>query len=43
MNLEIQEMNYISQQFLQYKKDYEDYSAKLNKKKRRFICSKRSK
>jgi hypothetical protein len=40
MNLEIQEMNYISQQFLQYKKDYEDYSAKLNKKKEDLFAQK---
>ena len=33
MNLEIQEMNVINQQFVAYKKEYEDYSAKLNKKK----------
>ena len=33
MNLEIQEMNVISQQFVAYKKEYEDFSAKLNKKK----------
>ena len=33
MNLEIQEMRVINQQFIAYKKDYEDFSAKLNKKK----------
>ena len=33
MNLEIQEMNVINQQFVAYKKDYEDFSAKLNKRK----------
>lgn len=33
MNLEIQEMSVINQQFVAYKKDYEDFSAKLNKKK----------
>lgn len=33
MNLEIQEMSVINQQFIAYKKDYEDFSAKLNKKK----------
>ena len=40
MNLEIQEMNFISQQFLQYKKDYEDFSAKLNKKKEELFVQK---
>jgi hypothetical protein len=33
MNLEIQEMNVINQQFAAYKKEYEDYSAKLLKRK----------
>jgi len=33
MNLEIQEMSVINQQYEAYKKDYEDFSAKLNKKK----------
>ena len=33
MNLEIQEMSVINQQFVAYKKDYEDFSAKLNKRK----------
>ena len=33
MNLEVQEMNVINQQFIIYKKEYEDFSAKLNKRK----------
>ena len=40
MNLEIQEMNVINQQFLIYKKDYEDFSAKLNKKKEELFVQK---
>ena len=40
MNLEIQEMNNISIEFVQYKKEYEDFSAKLNKKKEELFAQK---
>ena len=40
MNLEIQEMNLISQQFLVYKKEYEDFSSKLLKKKEELFAQK---
>ena len=40
MNLEYQEMNLISQQFLVYKKEYEDFSAKLTKKKEDLFAQK---
>ena len=33
INLEIQEMSSLNQNFLSYKKHYEDYSTKINKKK----------
>ena len=33
MNLELQEMNNIHKQYLTYKKEYEDFSGKVNKKK----------
>ena len=40
MNLEIQEMSVINQQFVAYKKEYEDFSAKLNKKKEDLFAQK---
>jgi hypothetical protein len=40
MNLEIQEMNVIHEQFMAYKKDYEDFSAKLNKRKEELFVQK---
>ena len=40
MNLEIKEMNLINQQFLVYKKEYEDFSAKLLKKKEELFIQK---
>ena len=33
INLEVQEMSVLNQSFIAYKKQYEDFSAKLNKKK----------
>lgn len=40
MNLEIQEMSVINQQFVAYKKEYEDFSGKLNKKKEDLFAQK---
>ena len=40
MNLEIQEMNVINQQYAVYKKEYEDFSVKLNKRKEELFVQK---
>ena len=40
INLEVQEMNVINQQFVVYKKEYEDYSAKLTKRKEELFAQK---
>ena len=40
INLEIQEMNTINQSFISYKKEYEDLSKKLNKRKEELYAQK---
>ena len=40
MNLEVQEMNVINQQYAVYKKEYEDFSVKLNKRKEELFVQK---